>query len=165
MLVEAGVGTVLGELARNAGVSYLVLGFGVAMLLRIAQGSATVAMITVSSILAPLVVESPPAYNAVYILMAIGGGSITGGWMNDSGFWVYRTMTGLTEIEALKTKTVSLAALGLTGLLARLDRLHPVPARLVRSDQRNGGSEESPAAQDGRGTQEARQPYPASAEP
>ena len=37
--------------------------------------------------------------------------------MNDSGFWVYRTMTGLTEIEALKTKSVSLAVLGFTGLL------------------------------------------------
>ncbi len=118
MLVEAGVGTLLGELAKSAGVSYLVLGFGVAMMLRIAQGSATVAMITVSSILAPLVVDAPPAYHAVYILMAIGGGSITGGWMNDSGFWVYRTMTGLTEIEALKTKTISLAVLGVTGFFA-----------------------------------------------
>ena len=118
MLVEAGVGDVLGELARSAGVSYLVLGFGVAMLLRIAQGSATVAMITVSSILAPLMIEAPPDYHAVYVLMAIGAGSLTGGWMNDSGFWVYRTMTGLTEVEALKTKTVSLAALGFTGLAA-----------------------------------------------
>jgi len=117
MLVKAGVGDVLGELARNAGVSYLLLGFGVAMLLRIAQGSATVAMITVSSILAPLMVDAPPPYHPVYVVTAIGGGSLTGGWMNDSGFWVYRTMTGLTEVEALKTKTVSLVALGVTGLL------------------------------------------------
>lgn len=117
MLVKAGVGTVLGELARSAGVSYLMLGFGVSMLLRIAQGSATVAMITVSSILAPLMVASPPPYHPVYVLTAIGAGSLTGGWMNDSGFWVYRTMTGLTEIEALKTKSVSLIALGITGLL------------------------------------------------
>jgi GntP family gluconate:H+ symporter len=74
-------------------------------------------MITVSSILAPLVVQAPPDYHPVYILMAIGAGSITGGWMNDSGFWVYRTMTGLTEVEALMTKTPSLAVLGFTGLL------------------------------------------------
>ena len=67
---------------------------------------------------APLVVQSPPDYHPVYIIMAIGAGSITGGWMNDSGFWVYRTMTGLTEVEALKTKSVSLIALGLTGLAA-----------------------------------------------
>ena len=38
--------------------------------------------------------------------------------MNDSGFWVYRTMTGLTEVEALKTKTPSLAVLGTVGALA-----------------------------------------------
>jgi len=117
MLVEAGVGRVLGEFAKSAGVSYLVLGFGVAMMLRIAQGSATVAMITVSSILAPLMLTAPPEYNPVYILMAIGAGSITGGWMNDSGFWVYRTMTGLTEVEALKTKTLSLAVMGVVGFL------------------------------------------------
>ena len=117
MLVAAGVGDVLGEWAKSAGISYLVLGFGVSMMLRIAQGSATVAMITVSSILAPLVAQTPPAYHPVYILMAIGAGSITGGWMNDSGFWVYRTMTGLTEVEALKTKSVSLAVLGFAGLL------------------------------------------------
>ena len=49
--------------------------------------------------------------------MATGGGSITGGWMNDSGFWVYRTMTGLTEMEALKTKSVALSVMGTTGFL------------------------------------------------
>ena len=118
MLVKAGVGDVLGELAKSAGISYLLLGFGVSTMLRIAQGSATVAMITVSSIMAPIILDSPPEYHAVYIIMAIGAGSITGGWMNDSGFWVFRTMTGLTEVEALKTKTVSLIAMGFTGLAA-----------------------------------------------
>ncbi len=118
MLVKAGVGEVLGELAKSAGISYLLLGFGVSTMLRIAQGSATVAMITVSSIMAPIILDSPPEYHVVYIIMAIGAGSITGGWMNDSGFWVFRTMTGLTEVEALKTKTVSLIAMGFTGLAA-----------------------------------------------
>ncbi len=118
MLVKAGVGEVLGELAKRAGISYLLLGFGVSTMLRIAQGSATVAMITVSSIMAPIILDSPPEYHVVYIIMAIGAGSITGGWMNDSGFWVFRTMTGLTEVEALKTKTVSLIAMGFTGLAA-----------------------------------------------
>ncbi len=118
MLVKAGLGDTLGVLAKSSGISYLALGWGVAMLLRIAQGSATVAMITVSSILAPLVVQSPPPYHPVYIIMAIGAGSIVGGWMNDSGFWVYRTMTGLTEIEALQTKSASLVVLGVAGLAA-----------------------------------------------
>ena len=118
MLVKAEVGTVLGEYAQQAGLSLMLLGFGVAMLFRIAQGSATTAMITTSEILAPLILASPPGHHAVYILTAIGSGSIVGGWMNDSGFWVFKTMTGLTEVEALKTKTVSLFALGGAGLLA-----------------------------------------------
>lgn len=118
MLVKANVGTVLGEYAQQFGFSLMILGFGIAMLFRIAQGSATTAMITTSEILAPLIIANPPGHHAVYILTAIGAGSIVGGWMNDSGFWVFKTMTGLTEVEALKTKTVSLFALGAAGLLA-----------------------------------------------
>ena len=117
MLVAAGVGDVLSEAATGAGVSYLVLGFGAAMMLRIAQGSATVAMITVAQILAPIVAAGPLGYHPVYLLIATGGGSITAGWMNDSGFWVYRTMTGLSEVEALQTKSACLSVLGLTALL------------------------------------------------
>ena len=118
MLVKAEVGTVLGGYAQEIGLSLMLLGFGISMLFRIAQGSATTAMITTAEILAPLILAAPPAYHSVYILTAIGSGSIVGGWMNDSGFWVFKTMTGLTEVEALKTKTVSLFALGGAGLLA-----------------------------------------------
>ena len=118
MLVRADVGTVLGDWAQQFGLSLMLLGFGISMLFRIAQGSATTAMITTSEILAPLIIAHPPGHHAVYILTAIGAGSIVGGWMNDSGFWVFKTMTGLTEVEALKTKTVSLFALGGAGLLA-----------------------------------------------
>ncbi len=117
MLVLAGVGDVFGDLASTAGVSFIALGFGVSMLLRIAQGSATVAMITVSSILAPIMVQSPPDYHPVYVLMAIGGGSLVGNWMNNSAFWVYCQMTGLTEVEGLKTVTGSSAVLGTAGAL------------------------------------------------
>jgi GntP family gluconate:H+ symporter len=115
MLVLAGVGDLFGQLASTSGVSYLWLGFGVAVLLRVAQGSATVAMITVASILAPIMVASPPDYHPVYVLMATGGGSLVGNWMNNSGFWVFTTMTGLTEVEGLKTVTGSSAVLGTMG--------------------------------------------------
>jgi H+/gluconate symporter-like permease len=50
-------------------------------------------------------------------LIAVGGGSITAGWMNDSGFGVYRTMTGLSEVQALQTKSACLSVLGVTALL------------------------------------------------
>jgi GntP family gluconate:H+ symporter len=120
MLVLAGVGDLLGGVADQLGVSLIVLGFLVATLFKVAQGSGTVAMITSSAILAPLIVASPPPYHAVYVLMAIGSGSMVGMWMNDSGFWVFRTMTGLTEIETLKCKSMALVVLGVTALLTTM---------------------------------------------
>jgi len=128
MLVLAGVGETLEALARGAGLSALALGFGLASLFKLAQGSGTVTMITVSSILAPLVTASPPPYNPVYLVMAIGAGSLVGQWMNDSGFWVFRTMTGLSEIETLQTKSVMLAVMGAVAMLVTLlaSRLLPL---------------------------------------
>ncbi|MEZ5402001.1 MAG: gluconate:H+ symporter [Bryobacteraceae bacterium] len=118
MLVEAGVGRTLGEMARQYSIPMLLLGFGLGALIKVAQGSSTVAMITVSSILAPLAVSTPPPFHTVYIATAIGSGALVGSWMNDSGFWVYKQMAGLTEQEALKTWTPLLAVLGVTGYLA-----------------------------------------------
>jgi len=116
MLVKAGVGDVLGRWSTSSGFPPLLLGFLLASLFKFAQGSGTVAMISAATILAPLVAEAKPAFHSVYLVMAVGAGSLFGQWMNDSGFWVYRTMTGLTEIETLKTKSVMMAVLALTAL-------------------------------------------------
>ena len=69
---------------------------------------------------APLLATAALPYHPVYVLMSIGSGALIGTWMNDSGFWVFRTMTGLTEIETLKTKTALLVVLGLTGFAVSL---------------------------------------------
>ena len=115
MLVKAEVGKTLGDASQEFGVPMLLLSFLLASLLKIAQGSGTVAMITVSSIMAPIVISSPPPFHVVYIACAIGCGSKVGSWMNDSGFWVYKQMSGLTEVEALQTWTPQLAIMGITG--------------------------------------------------
>ena len=120
MLVRAGVGDVLGESASELGMSLMLLGFLLAMLVKIAQGSGTVAMITASAIMAPLLTSADLTYHPVYVLMSIGSGALIGTWMNDSGFWVFRTMTGLTEIETLQTKTALLVVLGTTGFAVTL---------------------------------------------
>ena len=117
MLVEAGVGRTLGSMSKEYSIPVLLLSFLLAALIKLAQGSGTVSMITVSSIMAPLVVDSPPAFHPVYVACAIGSGSLVGSWMNDSGFWVYKQMSGLTEVEALKTWTPLLTVLGITGYL------------------------------------------------
>ena len=117
MLVQAGVGKTIGDMSQEFGVPILMLSFLLGTLLKIAQGSGTVAMITVSSIMAPLVIDTPPGFHAVYVACAIGSGSLVGSWMNDSGFWVYKQMSGLTEKEALQTWTPLLAVMGVVGYI------------------------------------------------
>ena len=117
MLVKAEVGKTLGELAQQFGIPFLLLSFLLATLIKVAQGSGTVTMITVSSIMAPLIIAEPPAFHPVYIAFAIGSGSLVRSWMNDSGFWVYKQMSGFTEMEALQTWTPLLALMGVAGLI------------------------------------------------
>ena len=115
MLVRADVGKVIGEMSQDFGVPILLLSFLLGTLLKVAQGSGTVAMITVSAIMAPIVLDTPPGFHTVYVACAIGSGSMVGSWMNDSGFWVYKQMSGLTETEALQTWTPLLAVMGVVG--------------------------------------------------
>ncbi len=93
--------------------TYLFLGFGVAAILKIAQGSSTVAMITAASMLAAIL-PSPQALGChpVYLALSIGAGSLIGSWMNDSGFWIFAKMGGLTEAETLQSWTPLLMVLG-----------------------------------------------------
>lgn len=117
MLVEAQVGDVIGGMSQEFGVPLLMLSFLLGALLKVAQGSGTVAMITVSTIMAPLVSSTSIGFHPVYVACAIGSGSLVGSWMNDSGFWVYKQMSGLTETEALRTWTPLLAVMGLVGFV------------------------------------------------
>jgi GntP family gluconate:H+ symporter len=114
MLARAGVGEALSALADRFGVSKLFLAFLLGALFKIAQGSSTAAMITSATILAPLVVGQELPYHPVFVVMSIGAGSKIGSWMNDSGFWVVKQMSGLTEAETLKTWTPLLALMGVT---------------------------------------------------
>ena len=131
MLVRAEVGKVLGELAQDFGIPFLLLSFLLGTLIKIAQGSGTVTMITVSSIMAPLIIASQPPFHSVYVACAIGSGSLVGSWMNDSGFWVYKQMSGFTEMEALKTWTPLLAVMGVAGYI--FTQVLPLSCRCNRS--------------------------------
>jgi len=117
MLKEARVGqaieTVFGGLLAGSanGLVYLTTGFLLAAALKIAQGSSTVAMIVGSSMMSAMVVPSSLPFHPVYLATAIGAGSLVGSWMNDSGFWVYAKMGGLTETESLKSWTTLLIVL------------------------------------------------------
>ncbi len=117
MLVLAGVGQALGDMAAAYSIPMLLLSFLLSTVIKVAQGSGTVAMITTSAIMAPLVLGGNLSFHPVYIACAIGAGSMVGSWMNDSGFWVYKQMAGLTEVEALKTWTPLLAICGVAAFV------------------------------------------------
>lgn len=124
MLLDAQIGDAIKSLFSGGsgegslgGMGYLFLGFVIAAVLKIAQGSSTVAMIVGSSMMAAILGGEPLSFNYVYIATAIGAGSLFGSWMNDSGFWIFAKMGGLTEAEALKSWTVMLIVLSLVSLV------------------------------------------------
>ena len=99
----------------------LIMAFFLTTLIRTAQGSSTVAMITVASIFAPLALAPDLLpYHPVYLALAVGCGSKPIAWMADSGFWVICKMSGMTEAEGLRTVTPMSIVMGLVGLLATL---------------------------------------------
>jgi GntP family gluconate:H+ symporter len=104
-----------------SGLTLLFLGFIVSCVLKIAQGSTTVAMMTASAMLAPMVPSSGSlGFHPVYLATAIGSGGMVGTWMNDSGFWVFAKMGGFTEGETLKSWTILLVTTGITGLVTSI---------------------------------------------
>ncbi|MEO2049410.1 MAG: gluconate permease [Pirellulales bacterium] len=104
----------------QAGLLFIVIAFTITMVVRVAQGSATVAMITAVGIIGPVATNIDLPYNRLYLALAIGCGSKPLNWMNDSGFWIISKMSGMTEGETLKTVTVMLTIMGLVGLGATL---------------------------------------------
>jgi GntP family gluconate:H+ symporter len=120
MIRTAGVGEALTASVGEAGTSgsaLLLLVFGVTSVIKIAQGSSTVAMITAASIVNSMLAggtELP--FHPVYVALAIGCGSLVCSWMNDAGFWIVAKMSGLTEMETLKSWMVLLALMGFVGL-------------------------------------------------
>jgi GntP family gluconate:H+ symporter len=122
-LRAAGLGDAIRQLAETqvagggapallSGLPLLGLAFGVASLIKFAQGSSTTAMIVTSGMIVAMIDPAQLTFNPAYLVAAIGGGSLVGSWMNDSGFWIYAKMGGLTEVQTLKSWTPTLAIVG-----------------------------------------------------
>jgi GntP family gluconate:H+ symporter len=119
--IQSTIQSLLGESSSVAGSTVLLSAFGVASLLKFAQGSGTVSMITTSSMFAAMGFSSEQlGFNLVYLATAIGSGSLVGDWMNNSGFWVFSKMSVLTTEETLRTWSILTASLGFTGLVVTL---------------------------------------------
>ncbi len=120
MLQQTGISARIGELTQGYQMAIIPLAFFIAMVVRTAQGSATVAMITASGILAGMSATMDLGYHQLYVGLAIACGSKIFPWMNDSGFWIVCKMSNLTEKELLKTFSPMLTIMGVTGLIVIL---------------------------------------------
>ena len=121
MLREAGIKdwlqALIGDQDQTVGLVMLLMAFAVAVVMKFAQGSGTVSMITTVTMFAAMgVTQEMLGCHLVYLAMAIGSGSLVGDWMNNSGFWIFARMSVLTETETLKSWTILTAALGVIGL-------------------------------------------------
>ncbi|RSD21767.1 GntT/GntP/DsdX family permease [Amycolatopsis eburnea] len=104
-LVDAGVGDVITGLAKDANLSPLLLGWLVAVAIRLATGSATVATVSAAGIVAPLAAGMDPSHSALLVL-AIGAGSLFFSHVNDAGFWLVKEYFGLSVGQTLKSWSV-----------------------------------------------------------
>lgn len=116
-LRESGIAATIQQMMPETQVGLLPLAFFVTLVVRTAQGSATVAMITAVGIISPILATQVLSYNPLWIALAIGCGSKPISWMNDSGFWVISRMSGLSEGEMLKTNTVMGCIMASVGLV------------------------------------------------
>ena len=111
-LVGAGVGDSVAKFANGTHLSVLVLGYLVAVALRLATGSATVATITAAGIVAPLAGGLSSSHDAL-LALAIGAGSLFLSHVNDAGFWLVKESFGLTVGQTFKSWSVMETAVSL----------------------------------------------------
>ncbi len=119
VLVNTGVGTQLAEWATDADVSVLLLGWVLAVLIRLATGSATIATITASSLMIPLTVGlSSPEVSL--LVLAVGAGSVFFSHVNDAGFWLVKEYFGMSVGQTIRTWSLMETVLSVSGLVVVL---------------------------------------------
>lgn len=105
ILIDSGVGDAIANMSEQMSLSPIVLAFLVAGLIRIATGSATVALTTAAGIVSPVVAHMT-GVNLELLVIATGAGSLMFSHVNDAGFWLVKEYMGLTVKETFKTWTV-----------------------------------------------------------
>lgn len=115
-LIDSGVGKVMGEFMAQSSLPIVVVAFLISLFVRIAQGSATVAMVTGAGLVSPIIADmsvSQPVLGLITIAIAAGSSAVS--HVNDSGFWLVNRFFGMTEKETLKTWTVMETIVGFVG--------------------------------------------------
>ena len=115
VLVQSGVGRAIATIAVGSQASPLILAWIAAALIRVATGSATVAMTTAAGIVAPIAIATPGT-NPELLVLATGAGSLVLSHVNDAGFWLIKEFFNMTVPQTLKTWTVAETIIGVAGL-------------------------------------------------
>jgi gluconate:H+ symporter, GntP family len=127
VLIEGGVGGAIADSVKGWNLSPYLLGWTAAALIRVATGSATVAITTAAGLIAPLVVQTP-GLNRELLVIAMGAGSLILSHLNDGGFWFVKEYFQMSVPQMLKTWTImetiiSVVALALVFVLDWVLRL------------------------------------------
>ena len=115
-LVDTGIGKVLADTIAGSSISPLLLAWCVAVLIRLATGSATVATVTASGILAPLAATMSTG-NTSLLVLAIGSGSLFFSHVNDAGFWLVKEYFGLSVGETIRSWSIMETLISISGLV------------------------------------------------
>ena len=118
VLRTSGIGDALADSMSNLGIPVLLAAWLIAAALRVAQGSATVALTTAAALMVPAVEAG--AYSQVQlalIVLATAAGSVIASHVNDSGFWLVGRLMGLDVATTLKTWTVNQTLIAVIGLV------------------------------------------------
>jgi GntP family gluconate:H+ symporter len=116
VLVDTGIGTKLAEWATAANMSVILLAWVLAVLIRLATGSATVATITASALMLGLV-EGMSTGEVSLIVLAVGSGSVFFSHVNDAGFWLVKEYFGMSVGQTIKSWSLMETVLSVTGLV------------------------------------------------
>ena len=114
-LIDGGVGPYIADLLSGSSASPILFAWGVAAILRIALGSATVAALSTAGLVIPVLAASPA--NLALVTLAKGAGSAICSHVNDAGFWMFKEFFGLSMKETFVTWTVLSTIVSVVGLI------------------------------------------------
>ncbi|MET7766638.1 gluconate:H+ symporter [Streptomyces sp. NPDC005393] len=118
VLKGSGVAQALADAFDSAGLPVIVLAWLISVVLRVAQGSATVAIVTTAGIVTPMLSEGHYSQaHLALVIMAISAGSIFASHVNDGGFWMVAKYFGISESDTLKSWTVLETVLSVAGFV------------------------------------------------
>ncbi|GAK41456.1 gluconate:H+ symporter [Paenibacillus urinalis] len=116
VLIDSGVGNAIAELATSININVILFAWLVAALIRVATGSATVAMTTAAGIVAPVLGMSPDV-SVELVVLATGAGSLFLSHVNDAGFWMIKEFFNMSVSQTLKTWSVMECILSVVALI------------------------------------------------